>query len=135
MRSGCSNTKSPKSSCHTTPGPASSPTTARNSSRENCSSGHRMSSCCFSSAYTQQYFALVLELHDGVFKHLENARRRCPGNIRPRNGVHYRLAQLLTASPGVGTGLQILRETTLAPKPLDALPADHQPATIAPASY
>src|SRR5215831_16408579 len=68
-----------------------------------------------------------------VFKHLEDTRRRCPGNIRPGNGVHYRLAQLLTTSPGVGTGLQIRRKTTLATKPLDAFSADHQPATIAPA--
>jgi hypothetical protein len=40
--------------------------------------------------------------------------------------VHDCLAQLLTACSGIGTGLQIRRKTTLAAKPLDALPADHQ---------
>ena len=49
MRSGCKSTKSPNSNCHTTPGPASSPTTARSCSTVNDSPGRRISICCFNS--------------------------------------------------------------------------------------
>src|SRR5262249_24746419 len=67
---------------------------------------------------------------DRLLEELEDARRRGPGDLLPGNVPDDRLAQLGAARPPKGTRLQVVDETTLFLKPLDALAADHEPAAV-----